>query len=320
MRRSTDNLVALQFLAVILPVSLVLFGQLLADAHRATALAESRPLRNLASEARANYRTFINGVADAVDSGTLGRQSADALQASANELARLSHLAPVTELGGTPALVAGLAQGIRAGARLEALTPLRAAILQGDQQTRAIDTTFVNRDQAVVREAIDSARLQKRLLIAALFVSAVLTIYFVLLTRRRLKQQIEADAAVERARRAELETISIRFGAATRAARAGVYELQARSQKVWWSETMNELYGHEGGDFCPTLARLARADPSRGPRSRGPGHDHRIARAPAAAHALPSGSAERLGAPYRIAGRGRGGLRRRRLAPRRHRP
>jgi hypothetical protein len=34
MRRSTDNLVALQFLAVILPVSLVLFGQLLADAGR----------------------------------------------------------------------------------------------------------------------------------------------------------------------------------------------------------------------------------------------------------------------------------------------
>ena len=254
MRRSTDNLVALQFLAVILPVSLVLFGQLVADARRATALAESRPLRNLASEARTNYRTFVNGVADAVDSGTLGRQSVEALQASAGELARLSRLVPPTQLGATPALVAGLAQGIRAGARLESLMPLRGTILQGDQQTRAIDAAFVNRDQAVVRETIDSARLQKQLLIAALFVSAALTVYFVLLTRRRLKQQIEADAAIERARRAELETISIRFGAATRAARAGVYELQSLTEQVWWSETMSELYGQSATDFRPTLS------------------------------------------------------------------
>lgn len=253
MRRSTDNLVALQFLAVILPVTLVLFGQLLADSRRATALAESRPLRNLASEARASYRGFVNGVADAVDSGTLGRQSAEALQLSADQLARLARHGQAPALGATPALVARLAHTIHAGARLDSLLPLRAAIQQGDQQTRAIDAAFVNRDQAVVRDAIDSAKLQKRLLVAALLVSAALTVYFVLLTRRRLQQQIEADAAIERARRAELETISIRFGAATKAARAGVYELQALTEQVWWSETMSELYGQTNADFRPTL-------------------------------------------------------------------
>ena len=254
MRRSTDNLVALQFLAVILPVTLVLFGQLLADSRRATALAESRPLRNLASEARASYRGFVNGVTDAVDSGTLGRQSAEALQLSADQLARLARHGQAQALGATPALVARLAHTIHAGARLDSLLPLRGAIQQGDQQTRAIDDAFVNRDQAVVRDAIDSAKLQKRLLVAALLVSAALTVYFVLLTRRRLQQQIEADAAIERARRAELETISIRFGAATKAARAGVYELQALTEQVWWSETMSELYGQTNADFRPTLS------------------------------------------------------------------
>jgi len=254
MRRSTDNLIALQFLAVILPVSLVLLGQLLGDARRATTLAESRPLRNLASEARANYRTFINGVADAVDSGTLSRNSAVALQSSAQQLERLAHMGQARVLGDTPALVHTLAGSINGGARMDALLPLRPQIMLADQQTRAIDEAFVQRDQAVVRSVIDSARLQQRLLFGALLLSGALTVYFVLLTRRRLRQQIEADAAVERARRAELETLSIRFAAASRAARAGVYELQANSQKVWWSETMNELYGHEGGDFCPTLS------------------------------------------------------------------
>ena len=254
MRRSTDNLIALQFLAVILPVSLVLFYQLLGDARRAATLADSRPLRNLASEARANYRTFINGVTDAVDSGTLSRNSAEALRTSAGQLKRLSGLGQAQALGGTPALVASLADSIASGARLDALMPLRPRILEADQQTRAIDDAFVSRDQAVVRAVIDSARLQQRLLVAALVLSGALTVYFVLLTRRRLKQQIEADAAIERARRAELETLSIRFGAATKAAHAGVYELQAQSEQVWWSETMSELYGQTEPGFRPTLA------------------------------------------------------------------
>jgi len=43
MRRSTDNLVALQFLAEILPVSLVLLGQLLADAGGGATLLPELP-------------------------------------------------------------------------------------------------------------------------------------------------------------------------------------------------------------------------------------------------------------------------------------
>jgi hypothetical protein len=73
-KRSTDRLIALQVLAVAVPIAVVLLAQLVADARRATALDQSRPLRTLANEARANYRTFTNGAADAVDTGTLGRQ------------------------------------------------------------------------------------------------------------------------------------------------------------------------------------------------------------------------------------------------------
>ncbi|MDE2218923.1 MAG: PAS domain-containing protein [Gammaproteobacteria bacterium] len=257
MQRTTDKLVALQFLAVILPVTLVLLGQFTADARRAGALEQSRPLRNLASEARSNYRTFTNGAADAVDTGTLGRQSAEALRTAAAQLAELrAQLQPRggdAVLGDTPQLVAALSGRIRNGAQLATLLPLRADILRADQQTRALDDYFVRRDQAVVRDAIDSAATEKRLVIGALFVSGALTVCFVLATRRRLRQQLEAEAAIERRRRAELETISIRFGAASKAARAGVYELQQQGGQVWWSETMHELYGQRPGEFRPTL-------------------------------------------------------------------
>src|SRR5258705_5573799 len=110
MQRSTDKLVALQFLAVILPVTLVLLGQLTADARRADALEQSRPLRNLASDARSNYRTFTNGAADAVDTGTLGRQSAEALRTAAEQLAQLQLQLQDggAALGDPPKLVPGL--------------------------------------------------------------------------------------------------------------------------------------------------------------------------------------------------------------------
>lgn len=257
MQRTTDKLVALQFLAVILPVTLVLLGQLTADARRANALEQSRPLRNLASDARSNYRTFTNGAADAVDTGTLGRQSAEALHTAAGQLDELQQQLQQSggdaALGATPQLVARLAQRIGNGAQLATLMPLRADILRADQQTRALDDYFVRLDQAVVRDAIDSAVTEKRLVTGALFVSGALTVLFVLATRRRLQRQLEAEAAIERRRRAELETISIRFGAATQAARAGVYELQQQGGQVWWSQTMHELYGQNAGEFRPTL-------------------------------------------------------------------
>ncbi len=254
MRRSTDNLIALQFLAVILPVTLVLLGQLTADARRAEALESSRPLRNLASEARANFRTFSNGAADAVDTGTLGRQPAEALQLASKQLMQLANRGEAATLGETTALVAGLARIVGNGTDFETLRPLRASFLLADQQTRQIEAIYVDRDQAVVRDAVDSAVRQKRQVVAALLASGTLTLVFVLATRRRLKQQLEAEAAVERKRRAELEVISIRFGAASKAARAGVYELQQQGEQVWWSETMRELYGQTAPDFEPTLS------------------------------------------------------------------
>jgi signal transduction histidine kinase len=130
---------------------------------------------------------------------------------------------------------------------------LRTRIAAADRATRTIDEDFERRDAAVVQDAVDSARVQKRSVTAALFISLILSVVFVLATRVRLRRQLEADAAIERRRRAELETISIRFGMATRAARAGVYEVQESDGSVWWSDTMHEVYGQPTQGFRPTL-------------------------------------------------------------------
>jgi PAS domain S-box-containing protein len=254
MKRATDKLIALQFLAVVLPIAVVLLVQMAADARRAAGLEHSRPLRILAEEARANYKTFTNGAADAVDTGTLGAQSIEALHTTAARLAELANRGETPIVGDAAAVVQSLAAVIPTGATLSTLMPLRARVIQGDVLTKAVDDEFERRDEFVVKDAIASAVRQKRAVGAALIITAILTVLFVLATRRRLKARLEADISKERKRRAELETISLRFGVATRAARAGVYELKRDGLDVWWSDTMHELYAQSPQLFKPTMA------------------------------------------------------------------
>jgi signal transduction histidine kinase len=57
-------------------------------------------------------------------------------------------------------------------------------------------------------------------------------------------------------RQAELEVLSIRFAVATRAAHAGVWEWQERTDELWWNDTMYAIYGYAAESFHPTFATL----------------------------------------------------------------
>ena len=48
--------------------------------------------------------------------------------------------------------------------------------------------------------------------------------------------------------------MSVRFGIATSAARAGVYELKEDGLDLWWSDSMYELYGQSPQGFKPAIA------------------------------------------------------------------
>src|SRR5260370_38457686 len=119
MKRATDKLIALQFLAVVLPIAVVLLVQLAADARRAASLDHSRPLRILAEEARENYKTFMNGAADAVDTNSLGAKPVEALHTAAARLADLRDRGEGPDVGKAAEAVRALAGVIpRKGATL----------------------------------------------------------------------------------------------------------------------------------------------------------------------------------------------------------
>ncbi|MDB6045801.1 MAG: chemotaxis protein [Gammaproteobacteria bacterium] len=193
MKRWTDNLIALQYLMVVLPVTLVLIGQSVADARRANTLARSSPLQALASDVRASYKAFENGAADAVDTGALSTQSVDALAAAATRLRQLVSADPAGRFAATRDAVASLAAAVPPGATLGALMPLRAGIKSADALTRTLDETLTAENQAVIQDAIRSANLEKIVVPLAILLSIAVTAVFVLATQRRLRARLEAE-------------------------------------------------------------------------------------------------------------------------------
>ncbi len=189
----TDRLVALQFLAVVLPVVIVLLVQMWADTRRADALGHSRPLHELAQQARTEFKTFMNGVADAVDTGTLSGPAAEALSTSADKLAQLSAKGEATLVGDTQAAVKTLAGALPKGAALGAILPLREKIKLADKKTKEVDDELARIDAAVVTDAVASAQRQQVLVVVALLVTVLVTSAFVMMTQRRLRKQLEAD-------------------------------------------------------------------------------------------------------------------------------
>lgn len=71
---------------------------------------------------------------------------------------------------------------------------------------------------------------------------------------RRLGANI--DVTESHRRQAELEALSIRFEIATRAAQAGVWEWQERTDAIWWNDTMYAIYGFAPGSSLPTYSGL----------------------------------------------------------------
>jgi methyl-accepting chemotaxis protein len=194
---SANRLVALQFLALVLPVGLLLLVQTVADGRRAAALELSRPLRVHAPEARAQYKTFFTGVADAVDAGSLSASSFQALLAADLELQALARAGGDPKLlGDLVAKLDALARDVPNNADLPTLLKLRDRMRGADEATKSIAAEFDRRDEAVMQAAIQSAHFQQIAVAIAIVVTAIMTLWFVLAAQRRLAARQAADQII----------------------------------------------------------------------------------------------------------------------------
>ncbi len=194
---NSNRLVTLQFLVLVLPVVLLLVVQTVADGRRAAALEYSRPLRVHSQEARAQYKTFFIGVTDAVDTGALSSAAYQSLLTCNTELqALIQYGADPKLLGDIVPRLNALVHDLPRNADLPTLLKLRDRMREADVATQKLAAEFDARDEAVMREAIRSARIQQIIVAIAIVVTAIMTLWFVMAAQRRLTARRVVDQKI----------------------------------------------------------------------------------------------------------------------------
>ena len=131
--------IALQFVTVMLPLAVLLFVQTWLDLRRSVQLAEAFPLHLHANAARKSYKQFVDGVADAVDSGKLSAPAREALHKAADSLHQIAQDSKTHDALELDADLAQLAGKLGVSTTLEALMPQRIAINRIDEGLQRLD-------------------------------------------------------------------------------------------------------------------------------------------------------------------------------------
>jgi methyl-accepting chemotaxis protein len=188
-----------RFAIAVLPLLAVLLYRTLSVSDLPRKLEHLFVANNHALAATSNYKTFLNGVSDAVDTGKLSEKALKALADSRDGAKKLSAAIPDLPLAGTIASLDKIHAAVTAKNAIESLMPLRADI-NGADAGLAKPVEDVKQLLATVIE--DDARAEKRkqqLAFGAILATLVMMVFIV----RQLVRSITVPigSAVEAARR-----------------------------------------------------------------------------------------------------------------------
>jgi methyl-accepting chemotaxis protein len=188
-----------QFAFVILPLAILLTVQAWMDIRRSGLLAVSFPLHLQVNVASKTYKQFVDGVTDAVDSGKLSAKALEALRKSAesvHEIAQSSEAADAAKLDSDLALLSGK---LGAGATLQDLVPLRAAINSVSEGVQRLDEQYEEKTRSTIAQAQSEASNQIIAVFAAAALALTLAVYFVRTMIARLTQPLNDSIRVAQA-------------------------------------------------------------------------------------------------------------------------
>ncbi|MEJ8835647.1 methyl-accepting chemotaxis protein [Ramlibacter sp. AN1133] len=164
--------IILQFAVIMLPTLALLAWQTAADHWRAQALDRAFLQYQLAADARSQYKTFVNGVVDGVDTGKVASPAVAALKESGAKLQALHRLAPQAGLEPAVAGVARLASALEKDTAIAAILPLRAQVSALDNELAGHGAHFEQLTRVTIEEASQASARQ----LVAVIIAAILTI------------------------------------------------------------------------------------------------------------------------------------------------
>jgi signal transduction histidine kinase/CheY-like chemotaxis protein len=169
----------LQMLVILLPVTLLLAYQSWANLRRAETVDHAFQLGSKSKEAHDRFRNFVQGVADAVDSGRVARPALAELDEVRRKLAELGELDPQRDMTQVRAALEGVAAALAANAAVNEALKLRVSINFADQQITRYAQEYERREQQAIVGSIASIRTQHAAVLAGALFTLAAAAYFV---------------------------------------------------------------------------------------------------------------------------------------------
>jgi signal transduction histidine kinase/DNA-binding response OmpR family regulator len=168
----------LQVLGILLPVTLLLAYQSWSDLHRAEVVEHAHALDALAKQAQERYHLFVQGAADAVDSGRVGRTALAALHDTQQSVAELQREESRADLAQLSQDLRRLADALSADAAVEQAIAWRTQINAADRRLLALARHYDDAAQAAIVGSIAAAKRQHTLVVLAALLTLAGAAYF----------------------------------------------------------------------------------------------------------------------------------------------
>ena len=189
--RSLKRQIIIQFVVILLPLLAVLAYQSVADYLRAQHTDSVVQRATIAGHATAEFKRFVDGIVDAVDSGSLAPNARLALDASIDRLNTLSLYDQRPRVAAVRKQLQSLQTLVPANATIEALTPLRTRINEANRQLTVLEQDAQAAEDAAVREGVAAARTQVVYVAVALLLSLAMTLFYIVRMIRGLTDPLQ---------------------------------------------------------------------------------------------------------------------------------
>ena len=177
-----------EIIIVMIPLTALLIYQTVSDTTISDRMAGAYRLQAASSAARQNFKLFVNGVVDAVDTGRVAEDAVHNLQNAVNELSSVTTGERAAEFAALSSESAALLSNVRKDHSLRGLLPLREAINGVDAELSALDVHCVETSRALIQTNMNSAQTRKKMVFAALFLGVLVTAYQISLLIRHVNQ------------------------------------------------------------------------------------------------------------------------------------
>ena len=202
---SLKTKIVIQFAVILLPICALLAYQTISDIYQSGRLERAYRLHSLSHEAEQKYKQFLNGVADAVDSGQVGEGSVESLQGATTSITKLAALGRSEDLGGLPDRLGQMLSGLKKDRTIATLLPLREAINRINADITSVDTRYEKGHHEAIEGSIKSANQRKLIVPVAILLMLMLSAFFIWLSIRNLTTPLsKAVHLADRITRGEL--------------------------------------------------------------------------------------------------------------------